>query len=756
MDPLHLRAAGTSLVMSFDSGEAEVIHWGADLGSALPDLAILGDPIPHSAIDTPTPAGLLPQAASSWRGRPALRGHRIADGVSGLDFSVRLRTVSATADETSAVGSSALVVQSDSDAGITVSSSLTLHDGGLLELRHTVINDGATPYQLDELATVLPVAPDAVELLDLTGRWCRERHPQRRPIQQGTWVRSGRHGRTGHDSSLLFAAGTAGFGNRHGKVWATHLAWSGNHEQFADSIGDGRTMIGGSELLGPAEVILAPGESYTTPALFAAYSERGLDGISEAFYSWFRARPHHVLPSAAAGAGTRAGKPRPVVLNTWEAVYFDHNLASLIELADSAAELGVERFVLDDGWFRGRRDDHAGLGDWYVDESLWPDGLTPLIEAVTSRGMEFGLWVEPEMVNLDSDVVRAHPEWIVGPSVQSYKDGGRLPLEWRNQHVIDLVNPEAWQYIYDRVDTLLRENNISYLKWDQNRDLLEHGHAGRSSVHEQTVAAYRLFDELRKAHPGVEIESCSSGGARVDLGILERTDRIWASDCNDALERQTIQRWTGLVVPPELVGGHVGPTTSHTTARTHDLSFRAITALFGHFGMEWDVRQVAGAEREELKRFIALYKEHRGLIHSGRMVRADVADASLMLHGVAAPVAASAGPAQGTVPPGTVPPGTVPPGTTAALFALVSTGTSFAEKTGRITIPGLEPDRDYRVEAIFPAPGDADYAHTFTQVRPPAWLADGAEANGRFLAEVGLPMPLLNPEHALVLEFIAL
>jgi len=426
-----------------------------------------------------------------------------------------------------------------------------------------------------------------------------------------------------------------------------------------------------------------------------------------------------------------------VVLNTWEAVYFDHSLATLIELADSAADLGVERFVLDDGWFRGRRDDHAGLGDWYVDESLWPDGLTPLIDAVTSRGMEFGLWVEPEMVNLDSDIVRAHPEWIVGPSVQSYKDGGRLPLEWRNQHVIDLVNPEAWQYIFDRVDSLLRGNNISYLKWDQNRDQLEHGHAGRSSVHEQTLAAYRLFDELKKAHPGVEIESCSSGGARVDLGILERTDRIWASDCNDALERQTIQRWTGLVVPPELVGGHVGPTTSHTTARTHDLSFRAITALFGHFGMEWDVRGVQGAEREELKRFIALYKEHRGLIHSGRMVRADLPGDSLMLHGVVAS-------------------GSAVQGTTAALFALVSTGTAFAEQTGRITIPGLEAGRDYRVEAIFPAPGDADYARTFTQVQPPAWLADGAVAGGRFLAEVGLPMPILNPEHALVLRFTAL
>lgn len=725
MEPVYLRSSCTSLLISFDSGEAEVVHWGADLGESLPDLAILGAPVPHSAVDAAVPAGLIPQASSSWRGRPGLRGHRLAHGVPGYDFSARLRVMEVTPDGDGAV----VILQTDPDAGISVSSALTLHGGGLLEMRHTVTNTGTSPYQVDELATVLPTAPDAIELLDLTGRWCRERHPQRRAIAQGTWVRTGRHGRTGHDSSLLFAAGTAGFGNRHGKVWATHLAWSGNHEQFADTIGDGRTMIGGSELLGPAEVILAPGGSYTTPPLFAAFSDHGLDGISESFYAWFRNRPQHVLPAAA------AGKPRPVVLNTWEAVYFDHNLATLIELADSAAELGVERFVLDDGWFRGRRDDHAGLGDWYVDETLWPSGLTPLIDAVTSRGMEFGLWVEPEMVNLDSDVVRAHPEWIVGPSAQSYKDGGRLPLEWRHQHVIDLVNPEAWQYIYDRVDALLIENNISYLKWDQNRDLLEHGHAGRASVHEQTLAAYRLFDALKAAHPGVEIESCSSGGARVDLGILARTDRIWASDCNDALERQTIQRWTGLVVPPELVGGHIGPTTSHTTARTHDLSFRAITALFGHFGMEWDVRQVQGAERQELKRFIGFYKEHRGLIHSGRMVRADLPDDALMLHGVVA-----------TQPDG---PGA---GATAALFALVSTRTSYSEQPGRLALPGLAAGTTYRVEAVFPSPGDADYGHLFTQVQPSAWLESGALANGRFLAEVGLPMPALNPEHALLLK----
>jgi alpha-galactosidase len=298
------------------------------------------------------------------------------------------------------------------------------------------------------------------------------------------------------------------------------------------------------------------------------------------------------------------------------------------------------------------------------------------------------------------------------------------------------VNPEAWQYVFDRISALLSGNNISYLKWDQNRDLVEHGHAGRPSVHAQTLAAYRLFDELRKAHPGVEIESCSSGGARVDLGILERTDRIWASDCNDALERQTIQRWTGVVVPPELVGSHIGPTTSHTTARTHDLSFRAITALFGHFGMEWDVRSVQGKERDELRRLVGLYKEHRDLIHSGLPVHADIADDAFQLFGVVAPASVE--------------------GATAALFAVVGMRTSAAETPGRMGVPGLDPERSYRVEAVFPAPVDADYAHTFTQVQPPAWLAAGAVANGRFLAEVGLPMPMLNPEHALLFKVTAL
>ncbi|GHC99527.1 alpha-galactosidase [Zhihengliuella salsuginis] len=713
MDPVYLRAAGTSLLLHFPAGQVEIAHYGADLGPTVPDPGALLPPIPNSALDVPIVAGLVPQASSGWPGRPGLRGSFVVDGRAGHGFSPALRVtnVDATADAVT-------VTQHDDALGLTLATHLRLHPGGLLEAAHTLSNRGTDPYQLDELAVVVPVSRQADEVLDLTGRWCREKHPQRARLRQGTWVRSGRHGRTGHDSSLLTALGTPGFANRTGQVWAAHFAWSGNHEQFVEQLADGRRMLGASELLGPGEVVLEPGASYSTPAFFAAYSDRGLDGVSTRFYDWFRARDHHV--------DTTSGRVRPVVLNTWEAVYFDHRLDALTELAASGAELGAERFVLDDGWFAGRRDDTAGLGDWVVDSQLWPDGLTPLIEAVNGLGMEFGLWVEPEMVNLDSDVAREHPDWVVGPAAGP---GARLPLEWRQQHILDLTNPGAWRHVFDQLDALLAGNNIAYLKWDQNRDLTEHGSGGLSSVHEQTLAAYRLFDELRAAHPGVEIESCSSGGARVDLGILERTDRVWASDCNDALERQTIQRWTQSVLPPELVGSHVGPTHSHTTGRVHDISFRAITALFGHFGMEWDVRQATGAERETLKRAIALYKEHRALLHSGTRVNADLADEALRLHGVVGSDRAE------------------------GLFAAVSVASSYAEMPGTAPLPGLDPERTYRVAAVLPTEADADYANTFTQIQPPAWLRDGAfTATGAYLEHVGVQLPVLNPEHALLLH----
>ena len=689
----YLEAGGVGLLVDLRHDDPVVVHWGAPLGADVPDAALLGAVVPLSDFDHPIRPSVLPQRSRGWRGRPAVVGAR-ADGTG---FSPRFVLTGAERD-----GAALTLRLADEEAGLAAELRLALAPSGLLLVDGAIENAGADEYRLERFDLSLPVPREVAESFDTTGRWAGEKRPQRRPIDQGTWVRSGRHGRTGHDAPAVVAAGEAGFGWRRGAVWAAHLGWSGDQESWVDRLASGQTVLGAGELLGPGEVVLAPGERYTAPTLFAAWSPEGLDGVSERVHEWLRARPQH--PSS----------PRPVVLNTWEAVYFAHDLEALSELADVAAELGVERFVLDDGWFGNRRDDRAGLGDWWVDPAVWPDGLTPLIDHVRSRGMRFGLWVEPEMINEDSDLAREHPDWISRP-------GARTSLEWRQQQVLDLVNPEAFAHVLGRLDALLAEHDIAYLKWDQNRDQLELGHDGRASTHAQTLAAYRLLDELRRRHPGVEIESCSSGGGRVDLGIIQRTDRVWASDTNDALERQSIQRWTQLLLPPELVGAHVGPTVSHSTGRTHDIAFRTATALFGHLGIEWDVRAATADERSALAAAIDLYKRWRDVLHTGRLVRPDPVDPASQVAGVVAR------------------------DRDRALFSWAQLTTSAFETPAPMRLPGLDPDRRYRVRLALPLA-----AHDVIERQAPPWLEDGLVLSGAALAVLGVPVPQLNPERALV------
>ena len=698
-DAVHLRGGGVSVVLD-TAGAAlpRILHWGADRGAPA-DLAAVRaaatPPVATAALDVRVAHTLLPERAAGHRGRPGLSGSR-----GGVGFSPVLAVTAIEQPEPGALTVAAV----DPDAGLELQSDLALSPSGVLAVRHTLRNRGVDAYALEALAAILPLPPVAREVLDLTGRWCRERSPQRRPLGHGSWVREGRHGRTGHDAPLLLVAGTPGFGFRGGEVWGVHLGWSGDASAWAERLADGTASLGAAERLEPGEVILAPGEAYATPWLYAAWSDRGLDGLSAALHSFVRARPSH------------PHTPRPVVLNTWEAVYFDHRLDRLSELADVAAEVGVERFVLDDGWFGGRRDGSSSLGDWHVSDEVWPDGLAPLIAHVRGRGMEFGLWVEPEMISPDSELFRAHPDWALAVP-------GRLPPPWRDQQVLDLVRPEAFQHILERLDALLGEYEIAFLKWDHNRDLVEAAHDGRPAVHAQTLAVYALLDELRARHPGVEIESCSSGGARVDLGILARTDRVWASDTNDALERQSIQRWTGLLLPPELVGSHVGPPRAHTTGRSHDLSFRVATALFGHFGIEWDIAAATPEERAGLAEAIAFYKRVRALLHGGTVVRADHHDPAAHVHGVVAP------------------------GGEEAVFAYVQLASSADEVPGAARLEGLAPDRAYRVRPVPLAGGPR-----LQQAAPPAWMdGDGPVLSGRALATAGLQMPVLMPEQALLL-----
>jgi alpha-galactosidase len=721
---VHLRASGVSLALDLSGGGLpRVLHWGADLGrlsgAQLDDLRLTSRPqaIGYS-VDSAVEVAVLPEQSAGWLGTPGLVGNR-----GGRDFSTAFvvedlavvddvgpggDTAATGAD--AGTGGSLQVRGRDRVAALDLDLTIELTASGLVRQRAAVTNRGDDTFAVDGLTLTLPVPDSTTELLDFTGHHLRERSPQRTEFTQGLRVRENRTGRTGYDAAYLLIAGAPGFGNRSGQVWGVHTAWSGNHRTIAERTFHGLSILGGGELLLSGEVLLAPGEQYASPWFYGAYGE-GLDDLSARFHRHLRARAQH--PSS----------PRPVVANTWEAVYFDHDLARLTELADAAAAVGAERFVLDDGWFGSRRDDHRGLGDWYVSAAVWPDGLSPLIDHVVGLGMQFGLWVEPEMINEDSDLARAHPDWIMAPTPD------RLPGAARFQQVLDLAQPAASAYILERLDALLTEYPISYLKWDHNRDLVEAGHrpTGRAGVSGQTRALYDLLDELRRRHPGVEIESCSSGGGRVDLEILEHTDRVWTSDCIDALERQEIQRWTNALIPLELMGTHVGSDLSHTTDRHHPIDFRAGTAIFGHFGIEWDLTRADPAQVDRLAQWVALYKEVRGLLHTGAAVHSDHPDPAYHLHGVVAQDGSD------------------------ALFAWVATATSASYPPGAVALPGLDPDAIYWVRPQ--APGDdVDGAADRWGNHVPWWRPEGIHLTGRALGAAGLRLPVLFPERLVLLR----
>ncbi|PZF60021.1 alpha-galactosidase [Curtobacterium sp. MCBD17_013] len=680
---VHLSSGGVSLVLDASSGLLPaVVHWGAALGSlTADDVAALSEadvpPVGGNAVDEPVRVAVLPEGWTGWTGRPGISGHR-----SGRDWSPRFRTTAvrlearghegALADFREVGAGTVTVTAADEVAGLGLVVVVELLESGLVRLRAEVENTGAEEYTLDDVTLALPVPSRAREVLDFGGRWGAERTPQRTELVTGIHERQGRKGRTGADAATVLSVGTPGFGFAGGEVWGVHTAWSGNHRHAAERVFSGEQVLGGGELLLPGEVRLGPGASYRTPWVFGAYGV-GLDDQARRFHRFLRSRPRHPR------------RDRPVTINVWEAVYFDHDLGRLTDLAERAAGLGVERYVLDDGWFRGRRDDTRGLGDWVVDEDVWPDGLHPLVDRVRELGMEFGLWFEPEMVNEDSDVARAHPEWLM-------QTGARLPVRSRNQQVLDLAIPEAYEHVLGQMTVVLEEYAIAYVKWDHNRDLVDAGRwpGGEPAVHEQTRAAYRLMATLKERFPGLEIESCSSGGGRVDLGVIEHTDRVWVSDCIDPLERQRMNRWTMQLLPPELLGSHVASGVNHTTGRWHELSFRAGTALFGHFGIEWDLARATELELRDLGAWIDLYKRYRDLMHRGELVRVDQVDPTLNVYGV------------------------VDPARREALFFVATIGRSDVSPRGRLTLPGLDPATRYRITPVLVGDPEAG-------VQPASW-----------------------------------
>ncbi len=537
--------------------------------------------------DAPS-AVLLPTGGMGFFGWPALAGHR-----DGRDFVAQFEAWSVEGDH-----GRVFLAARDRVAKLALSIEIAAHAGGVISMQAALTNDGDQAYTLDRLMAASMLVDEGPALLtSFAGMWGRELHATQSALGQGSWLQESRRGRTSHDRwpGLFVTSGGVSFG--------LHLGWSGNHVVAIDTLDDGRRLVHAGELFEPGEVRLAPGETHTTPSCYLCAAHGDVEAVALRLRSF-------VADTLLVWPGGRMA-PRPVTLNTWEGNYFDHRLDALKAQADAAAKLGIERFVLDDGWFGRRDDDTSSLGDWYVDARKYPDGLAPLVDHVTGLGMQFGIWFEPEMVNPDSEFYRAHPERVL-------RIEGRPLLTSRNQLVLDLTRAEVADHLFGCIDAVLSAHTVSYVKWDMNRDLTHAGDAeGRAAAVRQTRAVYGLMDRVRAAHPHVEIESCASGGGRMDYGVLARAVRVWTSDGTDALERLEIQRGAAHFLPPQILGAHVSAVPNHQTHRRHTLAFRALVALAYHLGVELNPLTLSPEESAELAGWIALHKQLRPLLHGG-------------------------------------------------------------------------------------------------------------------------------------------
>ena len=684
----HLNNQKTSVVVAAHSGVPYLAYIGPSLADSEIDTSLLQRGVLGGGLDVEVYPWLIAEPAKGWMGRP---GIQLRQGTSST-----LPTACTLHNATTA-NNQLTVNLVDHSLNITIELVLRLEDSGPLTVSTTVHNASDTNVSLDALRITIPVGASCGEIVTLGGRHAMEAVEERQ-----TWGRSrialeNRSGRTSHEQLGVVFAGTPHFGEQHGDVWGVHLAWSGNFEAVCDSVTEAMRVVQIGELLLPQEVVLTPDSSYVAPTVVVAHSTQGINGVSHKFHNYLRS---FYAPAIQ----------RPVIANTWEAVYFTHDLSTLCELADVAASVGIERFVLDDGWFHGRRDDTAGLGDWWVDTTVWPQGLTPLIEHVRNLGMEFGLWFEPEMVNPNSDLFRAHPEWALDGMLTE-------PILGRNQLVLDLSREDVREHLFASIDALLSTHDISYVKWDHNRPLIG------GAAHAQTLGAYALFDALTTSHPNVQFESCASGGGRIDMGIANYVDRFWTSDSIDALDRLEIQKGVTKLIPLEMLGSHIGSPTCHTTGRKHALSFRGATAMFGWLGVEWNLLTLNDREKEKLAHVISVYKQFRGLLHTGNYIRHDYPDTSMHIHSVVANDARE------------------------ALVSVSRLHNGPSHRTAPLTLTDLSPEVLYSVQRI-----DLGTPRWALHRGLPDWVNNGVHATGAQLAHIGLVLPPLLPESTMILH----
>ncbi|MBT8092792.1 MAG: alpha-galactosidase [Gammaproteobacteria bacterium] len=694
-----LHSENSSLVVDCRGNAAAILYWGSRLAAATtPEMLahLVARPAAPAKPEIEPPIALSPEAGAGFPGSAGIQVHR--DGKQWGVYS-KIEAVNEVDEER-------LTIVSACDATeIRIVHELGLdRDSNVLTAITEITNSGSSELSVAFCgAPSIPIPAYYDKILGFEGRWSNEF--QLRTIDRfvGTYARENRAGRTSHDTFpgvILHASQT---NERGGAAYGLHLGWSGNHSVRVEGLSDGRAYAQLGELLFPGELSLAPGDSYRSPKLYGTHTDQGLTGVSRNFHRFVRT---HLT------AGRVRGKPKPVHFNSWEAMYFDLSLERLCALADAAADVGAERFVLDDGWFRNRRSDKAGLGDWYVDETVFPDGLQALIQHVNAQGMDFGLWVEPEMVNPDSDLYRSHPDWVLSATPAPL-------LLSRHQLVLDLTRPEVQDYLFERLDALLSDHSISYLKWDMNRDVSQPGgRDGRVVSHCQTLAFYDMLKRVRDAHPTVEIESCSSGGARADFGVLEHVDRIWPSDNNDPLDRLRIHKGFSLFFPAEFMGAHVGPRDCHVSGRHISLATRAGVAMFGNMGIEANLLEFRDDERSELKAAVALHKKHRDLLFSGDLFRLDMKDCENAF-------------------------GIVSADKREALFSYAVLDSLPHSAPGCLRFRGLQHDQIYDVKIVWPLGPGSVSASLLASIHSKA-------ASGAALMEVGLQLPILQPAQVII------
>ncbi|MEV6174265.1 alpha-galactosidase [Streptomyces sp. NPDC051954] len=494
------------------------------------------------------------------------------------------------------------------DEGLTVTLHYRMRDD-VVERWVTLDNDGPTVELLraDSATWTLPDR-GAWRLSQLHGRWAAESRLVRSDLTYGEKVIGSRRGHTGHQH-LPWVALDDDATEERGEVYGCALGWSGSWRIAVAQLPDARVQItGGAGYDDSGLLRLAAGESFTTPVFAGLWSDRGFGGASRAWHAYQRA---YVIPDA--------DQDRPVLFNSWEATEFDISEEQQRALARRAADMGVELFVVDDGWFGARTSDRAGLGDWTPNPDRFPGGLKPLADHVHGLGMQFGIWVEPEMVNPDSDLYRAHPDWV------QYQIG-RKRAEFRNQLVLNLARDDVQEYLWEQLDTLLSSAPIDYVKWDFNRCFTDAGWPGEAYPQRLWVdhvhALYRLLDRLREAHPGVAFESCSGGGGRIDLGIMSRTDQMWTSDNTDPLDRLAIQHGFSQIHPARVMAAWVtdSPNTQ-LNGRVSSLRFRFVSAMAGVLGVGGDLTKWTDEELAEARDWVGLYKEIRPLVQRGDLYR---------------------------------------------------------------------------------------------------------------------------------------